>query len=84
MREKKKKMYLLAMAILLINTTSFGKQHQVYDTSKGFENVEHTTSIPVVSTGDEGIRLNSGDSKSLKVTNKVDIIVDTGWNRSKN
>ena len=78
MREKKKKMYLLAMAILLINTTSFGKQHQVYDTSKGFENVEHTTSIPVVSTGDEGIRLNSGDNKSLKVTNKVDIIVDGG------
>ena len=78
MREKKKKMYLLAMAILLINTTSFGKQHQVYDTSKGFENVEHTTLIPVVSTGDEGIRLNSGDNKSLKVTNKVDIIVDGG------
>ena len=78
MREKKKKMYLLAMAILLINTTSFGKQHQVYDTSKGFENVEHTTSIPVVSTGDEGIRLNSGDNKSLKVTNKVDVIVDGG------
>lgn len=78
MREKKKKMYLLAMAILLINTTSFGKQHQVYDTSKGFENVEHTTSIPVVSTGDEGIRLNSGDNKSLKITNKVDIIVDGG------
>lgn len=78
MRKKKKKMYLLAMAILLINTTSFGKQHQVYDTSKGFENVEHTTSIPVVSTGDEGIRLNSGDNKSLKVTNKVDIIVDGG------
>lgn len=78
MREKKKKMYLLAMAILLINTISFGKQHQVYDTSKGFENVEHTTSIPVVSTGDEGIRLNSGDNKSLKVTNKVDIIVDGG------
>ena len=77
MRERKK-MYLLAMAILLINTTSFGKQHQVYDTSKGFENVEHTTSIPVVSTGDEGIRLNSGDNKSLKVTNKVDIIVDGG------
>ena len=78
MREKKKKMYLLAMAILLINTTSFGKQHHPYSTDKGFENVEHTTSIPVVSTGDEGIRLNSGDNKSLKVTNKVDIIVDGG------
>ena len=78
MREKKKKMYLLAMAILLINTTSFGKQHHPYSTDKGFENVEHTTSIPVVSTGDEGIRLNSGDNKSLKVTNKADIVVDGG------
>lgn len=31
MREKKKKMYLLAMAILLINTTSFGANYNSYN-----------------------------------------------------
>lgn len=84
MREKKKKMYLLAMAILLINTTSFGANYNSYngqeskDPNKYGNEKEQTKEVNPVKTKDVGIMLTSGDNKSLKVTNKVDIVVDGG------
>lgn len=86
MREKKKKMYLLAMAILLINTTSFGANsnynsysgQESKDPNKYGNEIEHKKEVQPVKTKDVGIMLNSGDNKSLKVTNKVDIVVDGG------
>ena len=84
MREKKKKMYLLAMAILLINTTSFGDNYNSYngqeskDPNKYGNEKEQIKEVKPVKTKDVGIMLTSGDNKSLKVTNKVDIVVDGG------
>ena len=84
MREKKKKMYLLAMAILLINTTSFGANYNSYngqeskDPNKYGNEKEQTKEVNPVKTKDVGIMLTSGDNKSLKVTNKVDTVVDGG------
>ena len=84
MREKKKKMYLLAMAILLINTTSFGDNYNSYngqeskDPNKYGNEKEQIKEVKPVKIEDVGIMLTSGDNKSLKVTNKVDIIVDGG------
>ena len=87
MREKKKKMYLLAMAILLINTTSFGKETSLHsysgdlitnDPNKYGKEIEHTKEVLPVKQEEVGIMLNSGDKKSLKVTNKVNIVVNGG------
>ena len=85
MREKKKKMYLLAILTLLISTSSFGDfEHNKYDggiitdDSKYGKEIEQIKSVPNVKEKEIGISLNSGDNKSLKVTNKVDIIVDGG------
>lgn len=84
MNKKRERLYLLAIVTLLLNTTTFGKSwsyngKELSDTSKDYGNIiEHTKDVEVskkeaVKTG---INLTSGDSKSLKVTNKAEIVVN--------
>lgn len=86
MKSKRERMYLLAIAILLINTTAFGKSwsyngKELSDVSKEYGNiVEHNKNVDVSKKEgvQTGINLTSGDNKSLKVTNKAEVVVDNG------